>query len=147
MMALEKGGPGARKVRGGHYLVCQKKVAEAVLVYESKVVTKKRSLLFQFFSKIMVSSKKKRSSLPIHLPLPKFFPKIVVFSKKKGLHFQFISPFPNFSPKSWCSLKRKKSSVVCDVRSPPIVVVYSVYLSSIREVTEAFLKKFFFLLF
>ena len=45
VMALEKGGPGARKVRGRHYLVCQKRVAEAVLVYESKVVTEKRSSL------------------------------------------------------------------------------------------------------
>ena len=71
-MALEKEGSGARKVKGGHYLVCQKKVAEAVLVYESKVVTKKRS------------------------PLSQFFPKTMVFSKKKGLHFQFISPFPIF---------------------------------------------------
>ena len=58
-MALEKGGPGARKVRGGHYLVCQKKVAEAVLVYEAKSSLKKRSPLSQFFPKIMVFSKKK----------------------------------------------------------------------------------------
>ena len=48
-MALEKGGPGARKVRETHYLVCQKKVAEAVLVYESKVVTKKKVSAFPIF--------------------------------------------------------------------------------------------------
>ena len=52
VMALEKGGPGARKVRGGHYLVCQKKVAEAVLVYESKVVTKKKVSAFPIFPQI-----------------------------------------------------------------------------------------------
>ena len=28
VMALEKGGPGARKVRGGHYFLSQKKVAK-----------------------------------------------------------------------------------------------------------------------
>ena len=32
-MALQKGRPGARKVRGGHYLVSQKKMAEAVFWY------------------------------------------------------------------------------------------------------------------
>ena len=29
VMALQKGGPGARKVRGSHYYVSQKKAAEA----------------------------------------------------------------------------------------------------------------------
>ena len=81
-MALEKGRPGARKVRGGHYLVCQKKETKAVLAYKSKVVTRK-SLCFLNFS-----------------------PKSWCSIKKKGLHFQFISPFPNFSPKSWCFLKK-----------------------------------------
>ena len=72
-MALEKKGPGARKVRGGHHLVCQKKVAEAVLVYENKVVTKKRSPLSQFFPKIMVFPKKKVFTSNSS-PLSQFFP-------------------------------------------------------------------------
>ena len=49
-MALQKGVPGARKVRGGHYLVFQSKaifkkkvivIAEPFLVYENKVISKK----------------------------------------------------------------------------------------------------------
>ena len=48
-MALEKGGPGARKVMGGQYLVCQKKVAEAVLVYEAKSSLKKKVSAFPIF--------------------------------------------------------------------------------------------------
>ena len=84
VLALEKGGPGARKVRRGHYLVYQKKVAEAVFVYESKVVTKKKVSAFPIFPQ-----------------------NHGVLRKKKGLHFQFISPFPIFSPKSWCTLKKK----------------------------------------
>ena len=82
---FRKRGAWWKKSKGGHYLVCQKKVAETVLVYESKVVTKKkRSPLSQFFPKIMVFSKKKRSSLTIHLPFPNnFFPKIMVFPSQQ----------------------------------------------------------------
>ena len=57
---LRKRGARCKKSKGGHYLVCQKKVTEAVLVYESKVVTKKKGLHFpNFFPQIMVFSKKK----------------------------------------------------------------------------------------
>ena len=104
-MALEIGGPGARKVKGGHYLVCQKKVLEAVLVHESKVVTKKRSPLSQFFPKIMVFSKKKVFTSNSS-PLSNFSPKSWCSLKKK-VFISNSSPFPNFFPKSWCSLKKK----------------------------------------
>ena len=84
-MALEKRGPCAKKVRGGHYLVCQKKVAEVVLVYESKVITKKRSPLSQFFPKIMVFSKKKKVFTSNSSPLSQFFPQNHGVLKKKSL--------------------------------------------------------------
>ena len=71
VMALKKGAL-CKKSKGGHYLVCQKKVAEAVLVYETKVVTKRK---VSVFPKSWCSLKKKRSSLPIHFRFPNFFPK------------------------------------------------------------------------
>ena len=49
---LRKRGARCKKSKGGHYLVCQKKVAEAVLVYESKVVTKKKVSAFPIFPQI-----------------------------------------------------------------------------------------------
>ena len=60
------------------------------------------------FQKLMLSEKKKRSDLGLHIFLPKS-----VFSKKKkkGLHFDFISDFPIFLPKSRRSLKKKKKGL------------------------------------
>ena len=52
----------------------------------------------------MLSEKKKRSNLGLHI----FLPKSKCSLKKKSLHFNFISNFPIFIPKSRCSLKKKK---------------------------------------
>ena len=82
------------------------------------------------FQKLMLSEKKKRSDLGLHIFLPKskcslkkkkVFPSIsslislffsqnqgVLPKKKKGLHFDFISDFLIFLPKSRRSLKKKK---------------------------------------
>ena len=80
----------------------------------------------------MLSEKKKRSDLGLHIFLPKsgcslkkkkylhfnfnsdfpiFLPKSRSSPKKKrkkGLHFDFISDFPIFLPKLWCPPKKKK---------------------------------------
>ena len=58
------------------------------------------------FQKLMLSEKKKRSDLGLHIFLPKSrcSPK----KKKKGLHFHLLSVFPILLPKSRCSLKKKK---------------------------------------
>ena len=82
------------------------------------------------FQKLMLSEKKNRSDLSLHIFLPKskcslkkkkkgfhfdfisdfpiFLPKLRCSLKKKGLHFDFISDFPIFLPKSRCSPKKKK---------------------------------------
>ena len=57
------------------------------------------------FQKLMLSEKKKRSDLGLHIFLPKS--KCSLKKKKKGLHFNFISNFPIFLPKSRCSPKKK----------------------------------------
>ena len=60
------------------------------------------------FQKLMLSEKKKRSDLGLHI----FFPKSKCsLKKKKGLHFNFISNFPIFLPKSRCSPKKKKKGL------------------------------------
>ena len=53
----------------------------------------------------MLSEKKKRSDLGLHIFLPK---SKCSLKKKKGLHFNFISNFPIFLPKSRCSPKKKE---------------------------------------
>ena len=55
----------------------------------------------------MLSEKKKRSDLGLHIFLPKSkcSLKKKKKKKKKGLHFDFISNFPIFLPKSRCSFK------------------------------------------
>ena len=74
------------------------------------------------FQKLMLSEKKKRSDLGLHIFLPKskcslkkkkglHFNGVLQKKKKKGLHFDFISDFPIFLPKSRCSPKKKKSSL------------------------------------
>ena len=57
------------------------------------------------FQELMLSEKKKRSDLGLHIFLrkSKCFPK----KKKKGLPLNFISDFPIFHPKSRCSPKKK----------------------------------------
>ena len=57
------------------------------------------------FQKLMLSEKKKRSDLGLHIFLPK---SKCSLKKKKGLHFDFISNFLIFLPKSRRSLKKKK---------------------------------------
>ena len=69
------------------------------------------SLLY-FLRKLGCSLKKKKKKkkkvfTSISSLIFLFFPKIKVFSKKKGFHFDFIS---NFLPKLRCSLKKKKRS-------------------------------------
>ena len=81
-MALQKGGPGAGKVRGGHYLCPKKRQLKQVLAYKRLVI--KKVLVFQFFPK-------NRG----------------VLQKKKVLT-SISSPFlPIFPQKSWCSPKKK----------------------------------------
>ena len=58
------------------------------------------------FQKLMLSEKKNRSDLGLHIFLPKS--RCSLKKKKKGLHFDFISDFPIFLPKSRRSLKKKK---------------------------------------
>ena len=62
------------------------------------------------FQKLMLSEKKKRSDLGLHI----FLRKSRCSLKKKGLHFSFISDFPIFHPKSRCSLKKKKKGLHFD---------------------------------
>ena len=57
------------------------------------------------FQKLMLSEKKNRSDLGLHIFLPK---SRCSLKKKKGLYFDFISDFPIFLPKSRCSPKKKK---------------------------------------
>ena len=59
------------------------------------------------FQKLMLSEKKNRSDLGLHIFLPKS--RCSLKKKKKGLHFDFISDFPIFLPKSRCSPKKKKN--------------------------------------
>ena len=63
------------------------------------------------FQKLMLSEKKRRSDLDLHIFLPKSKCSLKKKKKKKGLHYDFISNFPIFLPKSRCSLKKKKKKV------------------------------------
>ena len=71
---LRKRGARCKKSKGDHYLMCQKKVAKAVLVYESKVVTKKILRFPNFFPKSWCSLKKKKVFTSNSSPLSQFFP-------------------------------------------------------------------------
>ena len=62
------------------------------------------------FQKLMLSEKKKRSDLGLHIFLPK---SRCSLKKKKGLHFHLLSVFPIFVPKSRCSLKKKVFISIC----------------------------------
>ena len=103
------------------------------------------------FQKLMLSEKKKRSDLGLHIFLPKskcskkkkvftsisslislfFSQNQGVLQKKKGLHFDFISDFPIFLPKSRRSLKKNKglhsesSSEQTSAANPKLYMLFS----------------------
>ena len=66
-MALQKGGPGAEKVRGATILCPKKRQLKQVFAYERLVIKKVRLLFFNFFPKMVVFSKKEKKSLPFNL--------------------------------------------------------------------------------
>ena len=76
------------------------------------------------FQKLMLSEKKKRSDLGLHIFLRNSWCPL----KKKGLHFDFIFYFPIFLPKSGSSLKKMVFSSICSQ--------FSLFLSQSQGVSK-----------